>query len=148
MIYPSLVLTSAVVNRQALHLTIWVGALAVNAFANGVAIALGGRALAIAWNDVWIQALTVLVVFEVAMPYIGGPSMRRVIYGPVLVASAVAAGAGLLLHWTETPEASRLGLVVQLFGRAGAVMVVWAALGLLLWIRGQFRRRITVSSPA
>jgi len=69
-IIPSLILDSAVVNRQWLHLGIWSVGLFVNFGVNFLAVRLGGGLSAIAWNDIWVQLLVVVALYAAAQPYL------------------------------------------------------------------------------
>jgi O-antigen/teichoic acid export membrane protein len=136
--YPTLVLNSAVVNRQARQLMIWVVALAVNAGANALALALGHGVMVVAWNDVWVQAVVVIVVFETALPHIGGKQARWAFYSPILAVSVVAGLVSLGLHGSERRVASAAALGSQLGLRLGAVIAVWGAIA--LGYRSRLRR--------
>jgi hypothetical protein len=136
-VFPSLVLDSAVVNKQTRHLLIWVVALGVNAVANAIALLAGGGPLVVAWNDIWIQAIVVLVVFETALPHIGGGRVRWGFYAPVAVVAFVMAAVGLALHAADADSASVASFAVHAAVRTAAVTVVWTLLAVT--VRRQVR---------
>ncbi len=135
-IVPSLVLDSALVNKQWLHLGIWSVGLVINFGVNYLAAHADGALLAIAWNDIWVQALVVIALFAVTQSYL---------YPDQLTALRVYAKVGLLLM-TEAivfailrlpPLAGELPLTtaaaVGPWGtRLVVVLGIWGTIGLIL----------------
>jgi O-antigen/teichoic acid export membrane protein len=138
-VFPSLVLDSATVNKQTRHLSVWVVALGVNVAANAVVLLAGGGPLAVAWNDIWVQGIVVVAVFEVAMPYIGGAMARWDFYLPIALVAVVMAAMGLGLHAADAEVGSAGVFVAQAAVRIVAVAAVWAVVTLLL--RSRVRTR-------
>jgi O-antigen/teichoic acid export membrane protein len=122
---PSLVLDSQRVNRQRRHLAIWTGALALNALANIVVLAAGRSVLAVAWNDVWVQLVVVLVIFEAAAPYQRPEWRRRAAYGPVAGALALTGALGLGLHLWGAGGGTNAEILTRLAVRVLVVALVW-----------------------
>lgn len=131
---PSLTLDSKRVNRQKRHLLIWLIALFVNIGANYLALRAGWGAQAIALNDVWVQFLVVVVIFETAAPHIWGadPRRRAVLYAKMALIIAVAAVGTVLL------DAGAAGLrpghldVVATLLRCGITAAVWSGVAAVL----------------
>lgn len=126
---PGLILDSAVVNRQWLHLAAWLAGLVVNIGANLLAVRLGWGMLAIALNDVWVQLLVVAIIFGLAQRFVfkqRGDALR--LYGVL---------SGLLLLCVLSLAAMRViplqigmelgGLAIATAARVGIVVVVWLA---------------------
>jgi len=125
---PALVLNSVRVGRQASQLTLWLGALAVNVAVDVVAVAMGAGVLAIAWNDIWVQACLLVATWLMARRHLGDGSTRRRALLLVLPTVALAGLVGLLLHlWPisagpsgawATALAARVLLVAMAWGLA------------------------------
>lgn len=67
---PSLVLDSVVVNKQWTHLNIWIVGGLINLAANYLVIKQGWGLVAVAWNDIWVQGLVIVIVYEIAQKYL------------------------------------------------------------------------------
>ncbi len=135
---PSIVLDSAKVNRQAHQLGIWVAALVVNAAANAIVLTLGLGSRAVAWNDIWVQLLVVVVIFALASPHLGGRHrlglpMSLLFVAVPLIASAIVLALLPARAATLGETAAQLGL------RVATVSAIWCAVGMPLVLR---RRRI------
>jgi O-antigen/teichoic acid export membrane protein len=130
---PSLVLDSKRFNRQKRHLSIWAVALLVNVVANVVVLRAGWGAQAIAINDVWVQFLVVVVIFETAAPYIWEAGRQRVsLYVKMAVVLAVAAALTIVLDRGVTGlRPGHLDIAVTLIRCAGTGLVL-AVLALIL----------------
>jgi O-antigen/teichoic acid export membrane protein len=131
---PSLVLDSERVNRQGRHLLIWVGALVVNISANVLVLRSGWGAQAVAVNDVWVQFLVVIVVFETASANIWGNnrSRRSRLYAKLALVIAVAVAVTIILDRgvavLQPGHVDAAAVVLRCAG-AGAV---WAAMAVVL----------------
>jgi O-antigen/teichoic acid export membrane protein len=134
--FPALVLDSVRVNRQTRHLAIWIGATVLNLAANAIALATDHGPLAIAWIDVWVQVIVVVVIFETALTHIGGREARWRYYVPLLGVGALTAALALGLFRDDRPVASVVELAGQLGVRVGTVAVVWAVVAVA------YRRRV------
>lgn len=131
---PSLTLDSKKVNRQKRHLVIWTIALAVNIGANYLVLRAGWSAQAIAVNDVWVQFLVVVVIFETATPHIWGADRGRRgrLYGKMALIIAVAAVVTVVLDaGAASLRPSHLDVVATLL-RCGITAAVWSGLAALL----------------
>ena len=128
---PSLVLDSAVVNRQARHLGIWVAALALNLVANVAVLAAGGGILGVAVNDICVQGLAVVAVFVVARPYLPaewpGSLVVRWVLACTAVTGALLVAVRLVLPHPEDVSALVPSIVVRMLVAA----VPWAAMAYL-----------------
>ena len=143
---PSLVLNSPVVNKQALHLVIWLVGLIVNAAANVIVLASGWGVMAVAWNDVWIQFALVIVLYEVASPYFLPRRGRRRMYLQLLGVLTTTVCVGLVLRAIPRPPVRSWSMALaQISLRLALVLSVWTALvGGVAWLR----RRPTGHSPS
>ena len=131
---PSLVLDSKRVNRQKRHLTIWAVALLVNIVANVVVLRVGWGAQAIAVNDVWVQFLVVVVIFETAAPHVweGAGGRRGALYLKMTLVLTVAAAVTVVLDLEAAglhPGHLDIAAIVL---RGGGAAVAWAAVAVLL----------------
>lgn len=132
----TLVLDSASVNRQALVLGIFVGAFVLNLAANVIVLASGLGVQAVAWNDLWVQALVVVLLHWAAARHLPGErwhEARRWLLAVTVVTGLVAAA----LH-VGPQAASGLPSVGSLIAaRVVAVIVAWAAIARMLqrWLR-------------
>lgn len=139
---PSLVLSDEVHGNQNRFLALWVGALAVNLALNVATLSMGFGPLIVAWNDVWVQAVVVVLLFAMAGRRLGVPDWgRRAAVGVPLVAATAATMVALRFLLADRPD-SVGDLVVRVVGRASTVAAVWAVLG---WV---MRGRIRAISPS
>lgn len=133
-VIPSLVLRDEKVGSQGRYLGVWVAALAVNVAANAVALAVGGGAVAVAWNDIWIQAVVVGVLFVMASRRLGVPGwLRSSFVGIPLVVLSVLVMAGLSA--ADSVPNDLTAVIVHGALRALAVVAVWAAVAWALRAR-------------
>ncbi len=122
---PSIVLDSARVNQQRRNLLIWVLALTVNAVANGLVLLAGWGSIAVAANDVWIQATVVVALFWLARPHLGDRDGWRKPLRAVAVLGALTVLVAALLHALEGGRA--IGSTVSFLGlRLSLVCGIWA----------------------
>lgn len=131
---PSLTLDSRKVNLQTRHLAIWLVALLVNIVANVLVLRAGWGAQAIAVNDVWVQFLVVVVIFETAAPHIWGQDRwrRAVLYGKMVCIIVVAAVVTLVLDkGAEGLHPGHLDIASILL-RCGITGAIWAGVAALL----------------
>jgi O-antigen/teichoic acid export membrane protein len=142
---PSLVLDSKRVNRQKRHLSIWIAALLVNIVANVIVLRAGWGAQAIAVNDVWVQFLVVVVIFETAAPHIweGGGGRRFALYPKMALVLVVAVAVTMVLDLGVSGLHPGHLDVAALLIRCGATALVWAAVAVIL-LRPQ--RNVTTST--
>ena len=130
---PSLVLDSKRFNRQKRHLSIWGVALLVNIVANIIVLRAGWGAQAIAVNDVWMQFLVVVVIFETAAPYIWEAGRQRIaLYLKMALVLAVALALTIVLEMGVTGlRPGHLDVTATLLRCAGTGLV-WAVIAILL----------------
>jgi O-antigen/teichoic acid export membrane protein len=130
---PSLVLDSKRFNRQKRHLSIWAVALLVNVVANVVVLRAGWGAQAVAINDVWVQFLVVVVIFETAAPYIWERGRQRwSLYVKMSLVLVVAAALTIVLdRGVSGLHAGHFDIVATLV-RCAVTGLVWAVIALLL----------------
>ncbi len=130
---PSLVLDSKRFNRQKRHLSIWAVALLVNVVANVIVLRAGWGAQAIAVNDVWVQFLVVVVIFETAAPHIWEAGRQRVaLYVKMALVLVAAAAVTLVLDMGVTGlHAGHLDIAATLLRCAGTGLV-WAVIAIVL----------------
>ena len=134
---PSLVLDSQRVDQQRRHLAIWTGALVLNALANLALLAAGRSILAVAWNDVWVQVLVVVVIFEAAAPFQRPEWRRAQAYAPVMGALAVTAVLGLGLHAWGAGDGTTAEVLARVVVRVFVVALVWGVVVARLVPRAQ-----------
>jgi O-antigen/teichoic acid export membrane protein len=130
---PSLVLDSKRFNRQKRHLSIWIVALFVNIVANVIVLRAGWGAQAIAINDVWVQFVVVVVIFETAAPHIWDKGEQRVtLYLKMALVLAVAAALTIALDSGATGlRPGHLDVTATLV-RCGGTAAVWGVVAVLL----------------
>jgi O-antigen/teichoic acid export membrane protein len=138
---PSLVLDSQLVNRQSRHLMIWLAGLLVNLGANVIVLLLGRSVLAVAWNDLWVQALVVVAIFEAAAPYQRPEWDRRAVYLRLVAVVAGTAAIGLVLHGWSAGTGETADTLIRMGFRVGFVGAAWAVATFLL--RGRLRTETT-----
>jgi len=133
---PALVLDSALFNRQALHLRIWIGGLAINVIANVIVLWQGLGVTAIAANDLWVQTLMVVTLHAVAARYLPGPRWRSARLRLIAV-TAVTGAVTMGLHFGPQTADGLAAVVLLVAGRAIVVGEVWLPMNLALrdWIR-------------
>ncbi len=133
---PSLTLDSLIVNRQWVHLSVFAAALGLNAIANVSVLLMGWGMVAVAWNDVWIQLLVVVILYRIAQRYLFAQR------GEAFRFYALAATAGMcsaLLFVSLGSGVSSQGpmgfsaLIAVLAGRIALVAMVWAVVGVLVF---------------
>ena len=130
---PSLVLDSKRFNRQKRHLSIWAVALLVNVVANVVVLRAGWGAQAIAINDVWVQFVVVVVIFEAAAPYIWETGRQRLgLYMKMAFVLVVAAALTIVLDTAGTGLHAGHFDIAALLIRCAGTGLVWAVIALLL----------------
>lgn len=129
---PSLVLDSQTVNRQGRHLGIWIGALALNCAVNAVVLRAGWSANVVAWNDLWIQILVVVAIFEVARPSLGTGWNHRRTYLAIGACGGVCVATAVALRLAEPESRTRWVLLLSAGLRGLAVASVWGVVFLLL----------------
>jgi O-antigen/teichoic acid export membrane protein len=145
-IVASLVLDSKTVSRQRLHAGVWVAGLVLNGVANAIVLALGVGAIGIAWNDVAIQGLMMVLLMALAARHQGliGPRVGMLlrILGVLLLGSLL--GTALLVterrYPTSSAEISGLGL------RLAATVGLWAVGGGIVMLLGRRGRVGTARS--
>ncbi len=125
---PSLALDSALVNRQRAHWTVWGIALAVNALANGAVIYFGLSLSAIAWNDVWIQTLVVLVLFGMAQEYLFTDRQEA----HALYARLAGLATLCFAIWITLPLSNFGSPLVSLIFRLTLVLAIWTPVALFM----------------
>ena len=130
---PSLVLDSKRFNRQKRHLSIWAVALLVNIVANLVVLRAGWGAQGIAVNDVWVQFLVVVVIFETAAPYIWEARRERAaLYLKMALVLAVAVAITVVLDiGVNGLHPGHLDIAATVL-RCGGTGAVWAVIAILL----------------
>jgi len=131
---PSLVLDSARVNRPGRHLGIWIVALVVNCAANGLVLAMGKGPVALAINDVWVQLLVVVVLFEASARHIWDEGSRRrlKLYGGLTLAFSLAVILTTILDLSVSHQAAKHLDFGFLLLRCATTLIVWTALGFVL----------------
>jgi O-antigen/teichoic acid export membrane protein len=130
---PSLVLDSKRVNRQKRHLSIWSVALFVNIVANVIVLRAGWGAQAIAINDVWVQFVVVVVIFETAAPHIWGTGRQRFrLYSKMALVVLLAASLTIVLDDTAAGlHPGHLDIPATLI-RCGGTALAWGVVAALL----------------
>lgn len=129
---PSLLLDSAVVNRQWAHLSVWAVGLGINIVANILVTRLGGGLQGIAWNDIWIQLMVVVVLYALAEQYMY-PNRTAAI--PVYITITCLLGiAGLVFAVLQLPLLTSespidpAAITALLAARIGLVLLVWGTI--------------------
>jgi len=127
---PSLILDSVVVNKQWLHLNIWIGGLIVNLAANYLVIRAGWGLIAVAWNDIWVQCLAIVFIYGSAHQYLFNNRHEAwQFYGSALVLLSVCGLVFVLLKWSPlsfNSATARPGLITALGARCMMVAAVWS----------------------
>lgn len=125
---PSVVLDSSAVNRQWRHFAIWVLGPLLNYPANLLAIRLGGGPQMVAWNDILVQIVIVVLLFRTAHDRLfgaPGQGFRFHCCQALLCCSCVG------ISWFLCRDASSLQVVLS---RVVLVGLFWAVTGcLMLW---------------
>lgn len=131
---PSLVLDSSRVNRQSRQLGIWIVALVINYVANGAALTLGLGSVGLAVNDVWVQLLAVVFLFELSSQHIWGKARRRrlMLYAKLAAVFFVVLVITVILDENANQLTGRHLDAGVLVLRCAATGSVWVALGLVL----------------
>lgn len=146
-ILPTLLLDSAVVNRQWRHLGIWSFGLVLNYGVNYVALRFGHGVLAIAWNDIGVQLVVGLLFYAAAHRYLFRDfATSRRLYVPLVGVLAVCGLTYLLLHLpflSGNPPGDHRALLVRTLARIGLVIAIWGPTSLFLYRR---RNRIQLGS--
>jgi O-antigen/teichoic acid export membrane protein len=143
---PTLMLESTRVNKQARTLAVWVAALAVNVAANAAVLAVWDRAILIAFNDVWVQAIVVVAMYAMAARYAGRFATGA--YVTVTMTAVLMVALSLVLDaWTGPAHPTLARNAAELAMRAALVAAVWgaAAAAMLAVSRG---RAPAASPPA
>ena len=131
---PSLVLDSKRVNRQKRHLSIWSVALLVNIVANVVVLRAGSGPQAIAINDVWVQFLVAVVIFETAAPHIWDSGVRRrgSLYLKMGLVLVVAVAVTVVLDMGVSGLHPGHLDVAAILLRCGGTALVWGVVAVVL----------------
>jgi O-antigen/teichoic acid export membrane protein len=145
---PSLVLDSLVVNKQWPHLWLWTAALVVNMAANYAVTHIGYGIVAIAWNDVAVQALV-----AVALLYMTRQHLRSGLRTALPVAG-IAAWTAVVWFILRLVLHVSVGDALAVTARAGMWRVVivaaaWAPVVGLIWVmrkRERYRARSVISA--
>jgi hypothetical protein len=105
----------------------------VNVVANVIVLRAGWGAQAIAVNDVWVQFLVVVVIFETAAPHIWDAGRQRVaLYMQMALVLVVAVAVTLVLDMGVTGlHPGHLDVVATLL-RCGGTGLAWAVIAILL----------------
>jgi O-antigen/teichoic acid export membrane protein len=133
---PSMVLDSVEINRPKRHLAVWVAALVANIGLDAVLLAFRLGAPAVAWADVGVQALVVLVLFAAARQFQGPLLARRRELGPGIagmLCCLVVSGALMTQTFTAADDGGsvhQLGLRLLLLTVALALVGTVAVLGI------------------
>jgi len=148
---PSLILDSVVVNKQWLHLNIWVGGLIINLGANYFVLRKGWGLLAIAWNDIWVQVLAILFIYGFAHRYLfhDREGAWR-FYGSALALLSVSGLVFVLLRWSPlsfTTARGIPGLIAALGARCLIVAAVWSCLCIPLYLRNRQSSSTSIVEP-
>ena len=150
---PSLVLSSAQVNKQWAELGCWVLGLGLNVAANYLVVRQGLRLQAIAWNDIWVQLVVVLLIYTLAQRHLfATPSEAWRLYGRLAAMLGLAAlmfvalTVGPLTFATTQGPIGLLGLSTL---RLGLTAAVWGGLSVLVYQRlRQPRHGVSLSDPS
>lgn len=142
---PSLVLDSLVVEKQWRHLWLWAGALAVNLAANRAVTYLGYGIVAIAWNDVAVQALVVFALLYMTRNHLRSGARTML---PVAAILAWTAGVWLVLRAAPAPVAGDAVATVAGAGawRVAIVAAAWAPVAMVAWALRKRGRRFAIRS--
>jgi O-antigen/teichoic acid export membrane protein len=153
---PSLVLDSVVVNKQWLHLNIWIGGLIVNLAANYFVLRKEWGLIGVAWNDIWVQLIVIAVIYASTHQYLFGrnlPAWR--FYFAEVILLALCGAVFISLRWIPISFGGlgSLGVAVTIGARLLIVLVVWLVVGLVFYCcnrRSSFRTALATAgdSPA
>lgn len=137
---PSLILTSAQVNRQALVLWIWLAGLVVNAVANVLAFSVGPGVMAVAWNDVWVQFVVVVFIFEAAAPHFVRGRVRFKLHTLLLGMFGLVLAVTFVVGSLPAPSNPNVvSVLIELAVRSGLVLVIWAVAISAWWLLSRRR---------
>ncbi len=136
---PSLLLSSAQVNKQWLQLSIAILALAINIVANYVVMRSGLGVTMIAWNDIWVQLIVVVVGYAVAQRHMF--SHRKDAWSLYSTITALCMCCvltyWLLEHFFAIPgEASVSALIISMILRVVVAGGVWLTVGAVIYALG------------
>lgn len=124
---PSLVLDSAVVNRQVRHLVVWIIALAVNTAANAAVLAGGAGLLAVAVNDIVVQVGVLIAIYAMSRPHMPDDWPDRAVLAWVCGCAALTVALLLVLRQVLPDPADLGALVTSLVLRLGLAGLVWSS---------------------
>ncbi|MFN8455088.1 MAG: oligosaccharide flippase family protein [Anaerolineae bacterium] len=135
---PSLVLDSAVVNKQWHHLNVWLLGLIVNCAANYLVVKLGGGLLAIAWNDIWVQLLVVVILYKIAYRYLFPDKWTALrVYFVLGLLGSLTALIFIVLKFpffVSLPPLTLVSTTTNTGIRIMFVLLSWWIIGLIIWI--------------
>lgn len=142
---PCLLLDSAVINRQWLHVGIWTIGLILNYIINYAALRSGYGTSAIAWNDIWLQVVVALVIYAAAHRYLfPDRASAQQLYFPLLGLLLICGCTFLILgrpFFSVGAQVSHGEQVLVSVCRAAFVLAVWTPVTLFLHRRyGQVLR--------
>jgi O-antigen/teichoic acid export membrane protein len=125
---PVFVLQSERFNRQVRYLCLWAGFLTLNAAANAISLSLGGGAMSVAVNDIWVQTVALVLTFWLAWAHLGDRAIWRRAVWALAGLAAWSAVLELTVHsmaWTHSGAVSLLGLAAA---RCSVVVAAWGVL--------------------
>lgn len=130
---PSLVLTSTLANRQALVLKLALASVALNVVANVAVLATGHGALAIAWNDVWIQLLMAFVTLECAARWLAPDRVRVALYARLVLVLLWTFAVSLTLHVVRSSATGLADALLLAALRLAIVGFLWCIPAGIWW---------------
>ena len=126
-----LLLDSAVVNRQSVHVGIWAAGSILNYAVNYAVLLKGYGVTAIAWNDIWVQVVVVVILYGAAHKALfANKRNAAMFYNRLLAILVYCVGIFFALRipaWSEGFDIHRLSFLTA---RAFFVIIVWLPLGL------------------
>ncbi|MFN8456754.1 MAG: oligosaccharide flippase family protein [Anaerolineae bacterium] len=135
---PSLVLDSAVVNKQWPHFNVWLLGLIINCGANYLTIQLGGNLLTIAWNDIWVQLVVVVTLYKIAQRYLFPDKWTALrVYLVLGLLGSMATLVFIVLKlpfFVSLPPVTLISTVTNAGIRIMFVFLSWCIVGVIMWI--------------
>jgi O-antigen/teichoic acid export membrane protein len=150
---PGMVLDSATIGRQGLHLAIFTAGLAINVIANVLVVTQGWGMLAIAGNDIWIQALLAILIFGAAQRHLFQSAAQAwALYSRMITLLILCGMLFLLLKWPwlATSGAQETGEFIRVLAlRTLMVGTAWLGAGLAMFfhLRSATSQRVEIIEP-
>jgi hypothetical protein len=130
---PSLVLTSTLANKQALVLQLALLGVGLNVVANAAVLATGHGAVAVAWNDVWIQLVVAFITLECAAKWLAPGHLRVALYKRLVAVLLWTLAVALVLHSMRSSASGVTDALLLTGLRLAVVACAWSLPAGIWW---------------